>query len=229
MELSKRLQTIISLVTPGFRAADVGCDHGYVPIRLVSEGISPSAVAADVREGPLSRAKDHIREAGLEDRIETRLSDGLEKLSPCEAETLIMSGIGGMLMIRLLREQRETAHSFRELILSPQSDLGQVRRFLKEDGYTIHQETVLKEDGKYYFIFYVTPDWDKRDWEPEEYEYGKDYASGCRGIAREFLEGRLARQEEIINRLRECLPAGDDRLREPDRTMQMIKKRLQAV
>ena len=77
MKLSKRLETVASMVTKGNRAADVGCDHGFVPIFLVESGISPLAVAADVRPGPLSRAKEHIKEHRLEEKIQTRLSDGL--------------------------------------------------------------------------------------------------------------------------------------------------------
>ena len=69
MKLSKRLETVASMVTKGNRAADVGCDHGFVPIFLVESGTSPLAVAADVRPGPLSRAKEHIREHGLEEKI----------------------------------------------------------------------------------------------------------------------------------------------------------------
>ena len=77
MKLSDRLEMIASFVEPGNRLADIGTDHGYVPIYLVQTGRVPSALAMDVRKGPLLRAEEHIREAGLSGRIQTRVSDGL--------------------------------------------------------------------------------------------------------------------------------------------------------
>ena len=81
-ELSKRLQTIASFVRPGSRIADVGTDHGFLPIYLIEQEIASHGIAMDVRKGPLSRAQEHIAEAGLEEKIETRLGNGLEKLIP---------------------------------------------------------------------------------------------------------------------------------------------------
>ena len=74
MNLSKRLLAVASAVTPGNRVADIGTDHGYVPIYLVQKGWIPSAIAMDVNKGPLERAAQHIREQGLESRISTRLN-----------------------------------------------------------------------------------------------------------------------------------------------------------
>lgn len=82
VQLSMRLRAIAGMVTKGNRLADVGCDHGYLSIWLVSEKTVPSAIAMDVRPGPLSRARENITRYGLEDYIETRLSDGLAKLEP---------------------------------------------------------------------------------------------------------------------------------------------------
>ena len=93
-----RLRAIAGMVTKGNRLADVGCDHGYLSIWLVSEKTVPSAIAMDVRPGPLSRARENITRYGLEDYIETRLSDGLAKLEPGEGDTLVIAGMGGPLM-----------------------------------------------------------------------------------------------------------------------------------
>ena len=92
MQLSMRLRMNASLVTPGNRLADVGTDHGYIPIALVEEGVIPSALAMDVNEGPLMRAEEHIRLSGLVPYIETRLSDGLEKLGCGEADSVLWQG-----------------------------------------------------------------------------------------------------------------------------------------
>ena len=94
MELSKRLMAVACLVTPGNRLADVGTDHGYIPIYLIKENRIPHAIAMDVNRGPLLRAQEHIRMEGLEERIETRLSDGMKMLLPTEADTVVIAGMG---------------------------------------------------------------------------------------------------------------------------------------
>ena len=104
MELSKRLYAVAGLVTEGASVADIGTDHGYVPIYLVESGIASKVIALDVNQGPLHRARMHIVGHGLGDRIETRLSDGLAMIRPGEVETVIASGMGGPLTIRILQE-----------------------------------------------------------------------------------------------------------------------------
>ena len=106
MKLSKRLETIASFVPEGSRIADIGTDHGYIPIHLVQEGKAKHASAMDVRKGPLLRAQSHIQEAGLIDAIEVRLSDGLLKLEKDEADCVVIAGMGGELMIPILEEGR---------------------------------------------------------------------------------------------------------------------------
>lgn len=150
MQLSKRLLAVSEMVSSGFCLADIGTDHGYIPIYLIEKGRIPSAIAMDVNRGPLERARIHIREHGLEDRIQTRLSDGLEKLDPGEADTVLIAGMGGMLTIRILEEGRDALESVRELILQPQSDIREVRAFLEKSGYRIDEENMIEEDGKIY-------------------------------------------------------------------------------
>lgn len=158
VQLSKRLQALADMVTPGNRVADVGCDHGFLSIYLVEQGISPRVIAGDVRPGPLSAAKSHVAEHGLEAYIDTRLSDGLAKYGAGEADTLICAGMGGPLMQRILTDHEEVTLSFGELILQPQSELCEFRIFLRQKGFKIQEENILCEDGKYYFMFRVTLD-----------------------------------------------------------------------
>lgn len=148
--LSKRLQAVAVMVTAGNSVCDVGCDHGFVPIWLVEQGISPRVLAMDVRSGPLSAAGEHIAEHGLESRIETRLSDGLHNYKIGEADTLICAGMGGGLMMRILSEDQDKTASFRELILQPQSEIERFRAGLREMGYQIADEKMIEEDGKFY-------------------------------------------------------------------------------
>ena len=132
--------------------ADIGTDHGYLPIYLVQEGIVASAIAMDLRKGPLDKAKKHIRDNCLEDRIQTRLSDGLEKLSANEADIITICGMGGRLIADIVTKGMNVITRNTTLIVSPQSEVGDFRHFLVSQRLVVDDEKMLKEDGKYYFI-----------------------------------------------------------------------------
>lgn len=155
--LSRRLRMLADMVTPGNRLADVGCDHGFLDICLVGEGVCPRALAMDVREGPLESAREHVRRSGLGDYIEIRMSDGLEACGPDEADTLVCAGMGGRLMERILTEGLDKAARMKELILQPQSELRAFRRFLRNAGFGIVREDAVFEEGKYYFAMRAVP------------------------------------------------------------------------
>ncbi len=135
-----------------YRIADVGTDHGYVPITLAERDAVVRAIAMDVRPGPLERAREHIREHGLEERIQTRLSDGVESLKAGEADTVVIAGMGGELVIHILEGGRHLWQSVERWVLSPQSELDKVRRYLEANGFVIADEEMVEEDGKYYTV-----------------------------------------------------------------------------
>lgn len=150
MQISKRLEAVADMVTPGCTLADIGTDHAYIPIYLAQAGKIPHAIAMDVNQGPLERAKEHIHTYGLEEKIETRLSDGLAALKPGEAEQIVIAGMGGPLTVRILKDGAEKITEKTILILQPQSEIHVVRAYLEEIGYAIIRENIIFEDGKYY-------------------------------------------------------------------------------
>lgn len=155
MQISKRLTTVASFVTYGCQLADIGTDHAYVPIYLVAGGHIPSAIAMDIRSGPLEIAKEHIREQKLCDKIEVRLSDGLEAYRQGEASSIVIAGMGGALIERILTRGQEKLQGIKELVLSPQSELFLVRKWLERNKFCIDKETMLIEDGKAYTIIHA--------------------------------------------------------------------------
>lgn len=202
MELSKRLQAVADMVTPGMRLADIGTDHAYIPIYLTEQNVIPEAIAMDINKGPLERAEEHIREYGFADRIQTRLSDGLKKLEIGEADAMIAAGMGGALVIKILEDRKEVAKSLKELILQPQSELGKVRAYLLENGYQVISENMILEDGKYYPMMKVIPCQNLEEtYEPEELEYGKWLLHNANPVLREFLEREIQINEGIIKSL----------------------------
>lgn len=150
MKLSKRLEHLAAMVSKNKRVADIGTDHGWLPIKLVLEGIATKAIAMDLREGPLSRAMIHIKEYGLEERIQTRLSDGMQELHKNEVDTIVIAGLGGELMIDILKERPDLYQ--KEFILSPHSEWKAVRQFLREQRMDIVDEDMVLDEKKYYII-----------------------------------------------------------------------------
>lgn len=202
MQLSLRLSAIAEMVTEGNRLVDVGCDHGYLPVYLVLTRRIPGAIAMDVRRGPLMRAQEHISEYGVDAYIETRLSDGLTALKKGEGDTLVIAGMGGPLMERILVQGKEIACSFKELILQPQSDIPHFRGFLLESGYEIISENMVFEDGKYYPMMKAV--WKGRSrilWTKEELYFGKFLLSQKNPVLREYLKREKRIREEILKNL----------------------------
>ncbi|MCC8127637.1 MAG: class I SAM-dependent methyltransferase [Clostridiales bacterium] len=206
--MSKRLEAIIDMVPDDYAGqkgqtiADVGTDHGFVPISLVRIGKASRAIAMDIGEGPLTRAREHIGQAGLTDRIEVRLSDGLERLSPGEADGVVITGMGGELMLRILKKDSHIRDLVRWWVLSPQSELGAFRHGLEELGLRICRETMLREDGKYYTVMLVRPGAMQYDREAD-YRYGKLLIQQRSPVLEEYLVKREKQIAGILEHLGE--------------------------
>lgn len=170
VKLSKRMSAVAAMVTPGSVLADVGTDHGYVPIALVQQNKIPHAIAMDINAGPLGRAREHIALCQLEEQIETRLSDGVEALTVGEVDSILIAGMGGELVIHILTEGMQVCRMAKELVLQPQSELGKVRQFLRDKKFKIVDEDMVIEDGKYYPMMKVVPTENDFFWEglPQE-------------------------------------------------------------
>ena len=200
MEISRRLQTIAGMVTKGNTACDVGTDHGYLAIYLVEQGICETVIAMDVAKGPLSKAKENIALYHYEDRIKTRLSDGLEKLEKGEAKTVIMAGMGGILITGLIEKGKEILKDVDELILSPHTDVELVRRYLLENEYSIQDETMLTEDGKYYIVMKAVHG--AQSYEKScEYRYGSKLLIGKNPVLKEYMEKELSKLKALYGNL----------------------------
>ena len=194
MDISKRLEIVADLVSNEV-IADIGTDHGYVPIYLYKQGKIKKAYACDVRKGPLEKCRQNIALYGAEDVIETRLGSGLIPLRPGEAETAIMAGMGGMLIVHILEDSPEVADSLKELVLSPQRDFHEVRRYLHKIGFSIKEEHMLKEDNKPYVLMRCEKGEEKYDREID-YLYGKLLLEKKDPVLKELLlheEGKYSR------------------------------------
>ena len=199
-QLPKRLETIIERMPDSGCLADIGCDHAYVAIEAVRRGRAARALACDVRKRPLLQAAEQILCAGLAGKIETRLSDGLEKVAPGEADTVVVAGMGGPLMERILQGRlRDFAH----FVLSPQSEIPHFRRFLLAEGMQIDEETMLIDEGKYYVILNVSKRADAASSDSmyvteEDFLYGGRLLRRLDPVLKSFLEKEKTRYEGIL-------------------------------
>lgn len=155
IELSLRMQTVADMVQPGGRVCDIGCDHAFVSIYLVANGIADHVIASDVRMGPCTIARENIARWGMDDRIDLRLGDGLDTVKPGETDSIIIAGMGGILITDILSAGKTVVDTAKQLVLQPQSELEHVRRYIHEQGWFITDEKMLVDAGKYYVVMSV--------------------------------------------------------------------------
>lgn len=216
--LSQRMQMVADMVSKGNVLADIGCDHGFVSIYLLENGICPKVIAMDVNEGPLLRAKEHIEERGLSSYIDVRLSDGMEKLLFGEADSVLIAGMGGRLVIKILTDCMDKAKDLKEIVLQPQSELHLVRQFLTDMGFHIIQEDIVKDNGKFYPAMRVTWNEEKAQaLSEEELWYGPLLLKEKHPVLQEYLEKEKAKYaqiaEDIVNNGNNTDKATEDTIR----------------
>ncbi|MCI9579222.1 MAG: SAM-dependent methyltransferase [Oscillibacter sp.] len=149
LELTPRLRLLADWVPSGARLADVGTDHAYLPVWLRLHGRVASAIACDLREGPLARARETGRIWGA-DGVDYRLGNGLTVVSPEEADTVVIAGMGGENIAAILARAPWTAGGDHTLLLQPQTRAEVLRAFLAENGYAIRREALVEDRGVLY-------------------------------------------------------------------------------
>ncbi len=202
MELTPRLKAVADTVTKGNRVADVGCDHAYISIYLVEQNIGSKIIATDVNKGPLERANENIRRFGKKDVIQTRLSNGLEKIEPGEVDTVLIAGMGGALVVRILEEGARVVDECKELVLQPQSEFFLVRKYLHSIGFFIQTEHMLIDDGKYYVVIRAVKGDKVIPYDKEVfYVYGKCLLEQKGDVLKEYLQREYGLKMQVIKDL----------------------------
>lgn len=200
-ELSKRLLTVASMVENDSVVADIGTDHAYIPIYLVEQGVCKKAIAMDVNPGPLERAREHILASGLSEQIVTRLSDGLAKLSENEADTYVIAGMGGPLMVSILARRMDLLQKGKTLVLQPQSEIGEVREFLIHNHYKIIQEEMFYDMEKTYVAMKAIKSKESITYTKTQYIFGKLLLENLNPVLFEYLQKQKEVYEKLVIRL----------------------------
>ena len=152
MKLTPRLQTIANHIPKNTICGDIGTDHAYIPIYIVENKISGRVIATDINKGPLDIANKQIRLAALQDKIETRLGNGLEAIHPYEVETLVIAGMGGLLIKDILENSKTVTKSIKRFILQPMIAQRELREYLIDNNFKIINEDLVQEKQKIYEI-----------------------------------------------------------------------------
>lgn len=193
LPISKRLLCCASMVQSGSRVADIGTDHGYLGIYLLQSGAARHVIACDLRKDPLENARRNAKLFGVDGEMEFRLSDGLEKILPDEVDTVVMAGMGGDLIQKILSQCPWRKREGLQFILQPQSAGNVLRRWLCEDGFEIQREEPV-QDG--HFLYTVM---ELRQGEPSPLTPGTEYASPALLASKSPLVGTyLARVENAL-------------------------------
>jgi tRNA (adenine22-N1)-methyltransferase len=195
MNLPLRLQTALSF-TEGAVLADIGTDHGYLPIAACLSGKARRAIACDINPGPLGKAQANIHAYGLTDRIETRLGSGLEPLVVGEADCAVIAGMGGMRIVEIIQKDEAKARSMKRLVLQPQHDIPRMRKMLHEYFFQISGEEFIYDGGRYYTLIAAAPSETSDNWSEVEYAYGKFILQKGGAVLDDFLRKEAAKLDE---------------------------------
>ena len=155
LPISDRLLSCAAFVPRGSRVADIGCDHGYLSIYLLTNGIASSCIASDVREGPLQSAQRNARKFGVAGKLQFCLSDGVQGI-PQDFDCMVCAGMGADTMIHILESAPWLKSDKYTLILQCQSKTPMLRRYLSDNGWKISEESALRDGRFLYTIMAVT-------------------------------------------------------------------------
>ncbi|MDB8791864.1 class I SAM-dependent methyltransferase [Romboutsia sp. 1001216sp1] len=202
MKLTDRLLKIASLVTKGKKIADIGTDHGYIPVHLLNEGNIDFAILADVNKGPLENARKEVRHNNLIDKVDLRLGSGIEVLKKGEVDEVIIAGMGGILISELLEANIEVAQSTEKFILQPMQAQKELRKYLLNNGYEILDEVLVREDFRIYEIIVAKYTGKNTNVEDEIfYEVGNKLIENKDELLNEFIDKRIHTYTSILNKL----------------------------
>ncbi|MDU1686017.1 MAG: class I SAM-dependent methyltransferase [Clostridium perfringens] len=226
MELSKRLKRIAEHVDKCESVADIGTDHGYIPIYLVKEGICKKAIASDINKGPIEKAKVNVAFEGVSNKVKCLLGPGLNPLKVGEGNGVILAGMGGNLTRDILLADMDKVKKYDFIILQPAQNPEVLREFLYKNDYEIIDEDLIKDEGRFYELFKVkyNENSEKLVFEDElEYEVSPLLREKNHPLFKEFIEEKINRCETILSFIKEDTEAAKKRKSDLEEKINKLK------
>ncbi|MBS4022593.1 MAG: SAM-dependent methyltransferase [Dethiobacter sp.] len=225
MRLTPRLAAIAELIPPGSTVADIGTDHAYLPIYLVQEQISQRVVAADVNGAPLEQARETVAAFNCLQKIDLRQGDGLDVIhADDQIDTIIIAGLGGETIVKILEKGREMLSGVRRLILQPMNQSGVLRLFLAQNGYALVQESLAMEGRRLYEIIMAIPG-RENETDPFRLSLGPRLLERKPPLLPLLLREKIKKLRTVHNSLQKARQNNvDDKLREVEKTLAHLEE-----
>lgn len=201
MNISERLITIAKFIPNCTCLADIGTDHGYIPIYAIQNGICKTSIASDINKGPIQIADKNIRNYGYEDKIKTRIGPGLSTLKPNEADVILIAGMGGNLIAEIIQENLEIAEKCDYLILQPVQYPEVLRKYLADSGFNIIDEELANEGNKYYHIIKASKGASNEYMKNVYYYTGVKLLEKKHPLLLKYVNHKIGRIDVILNEL----------------------------
>ncbi len=224
--LSARLKKIAYLTQGSETLADVGCDHGYVPIYCVANGLCQKAIAMDVNQGPLLRCEKNIEKYNLSDKIKTRLSNGINSLAYGEVDTIVIAGMGGLLIRDILASDKNKIADGTTLILQPMLAPVELRLYLYENGFLIEDEYIERETNKFYNIFKVKKVRSNIDCTYDDLIVGKNLKLNSFEYFEDYINYKISVVTKIINGMKSASEMDEELFENYQKQLECYKKSL---
>ncbi|MBI5985262.1 SAM-dependent methyltransferase [Clostridium perfringens] len=226
MELSKRLKRIAEHVDKCESVADIGTDHGYIPIYLVKEGICKKAIASDINKGPIEKAKVNVAFEGVSNKVKCLLGPGLNPLKVGEVNGVILAGMGGNLTRDILLADMDKVKKYDFIILQPAQNPEVLREFLYKNDYEIIDEDLIKDEGRFYELFKVKYNENSEKLVFEDglyYEVSPLLREKNHPLFKEFIEEKINRCETILIFIKEDTEAAKKRKSDLEEKINKLK------
>ncbi|MBC2579226.1 class I SAM-dependent methyltransferase [Clostridium sp. DJ247] len=203
MELSLRLKNIVAMVDSCDCIADIGTDHGYIPIYLVKNHICRRAIASDINKGPVKKAKFNVELENVQDKVQCRLGPGLTTIMPGEVQGIVIAGMGGNLISNILEESEDVFRKAEFAILQPVQNPEVLREYVYKKGYKIVDEELCIDEGRFYEIIKITYGLNSENVNEVFYEIGKILVEKKHPLLEEYIKSKLNKYGKILNNINE--------------------------
>lgn len=233
IKLNERLLTIANEIKIGETMADIGTDHGFLPLFLWENNISPKVIMTDISKGSLGKAKENCNKFYPDEKFDLRLGNGIEVLKENEVDCIVMAGMGGILMTEIMGKDKNKAKSCNKFILQPRNNIGILRYWLYNNGFSVINEQLVGE-GKYICEVITAVPIEKaviRSMGPEriEYQYPHSLIKFKGPLTREYLSTKLDIEKNILSGMESSGNVSLNDLRSQNYRIDYIKRLLEKL
>ncbi len=229
MEISSRLKCIAKMIEKCDSIADIGTDHGYLPIYLIKKGICRLAIASDINKGPVEKARLNIRLESVEKTIECRLGSGFNTIKPMEVNVAIIAGMGGNLIRDIIEEGIQVFKSLDYLVLQPVQNPDVLRKYIYESGYIVLDEDLCKDDNKYYEVIKIKYSNRPKALSEVYYEVSKILLEKKHPLVKEYVCLKIKKYDKIFSNINDKGKGAQNRKNNLKNKVMKLKEMLECL